>query len=421
MASSYPMLRYGSSGQEVRRLQQALNRAGYSLEVDGGFGEKTRAALMDYQRRAGMTPDGVAGSKTWASLGLQSAQDRLADLEKGYTPSRETQEARRSWEELAARQPGDYTSPYADRMEDLLRQMESREAFSYDPSRDEIFRRYARLYQRQGQTAMEDTLGQAAGLTGGYDSSYARQAGQQEYNRYMQELAALVPQLQQDAWDRYETQGQALLDQYKLLQGQDEDAYGQWRDRMEDWQDASRQARDRYESLEKQDYSNYLALMKYYASRAKQEQDAALAQQAVVIGPQLLRRGGGAAPQTPQQSGVPHQAPAQHHRVRSREIPAQGGGVLRREDIAVIHRRPGAGHGGPGVPVGDALVKLLLDPGVDDQLRQGILAIDRQQARPLGRVIFPDAGLDGHGHPPGQSGEDLLQAVVQLLGIGQQA
>ena len=279
MASSYPMLRYGSSGQEVRRLQQALNRAGYSLEVDGGFGEKTRAALMDYQRRAGMTPDGVAGSKTWASLGLQSAQDRLADLEKGYTPSRETQEARRSWEELAARQPGDYTSPYADRMEDLLRQMESREAFSYDPSRDEMFRRYARLYQRQGQTAMEDTLGQAAGLTGGYDSSYARQAGQQEYNRYMQELAALVPQLQQDAWDRYETQGQALLDQYKLLQGQDEDAYGQWRDRVEDWQDASRQARDRYESLEKQDYSNYLALMKYYASRAKQEQDAALAQQ----------------------------------------------------------------------------------------------------------------------------------------------
>lgn len=271
MASSYPMLRYGSSGQEVRRLQQALNRAGYSLEVDGGFGEKTRAALMDYQRRAGMTPDGVAGSKTWASLGLQSAQDRLADLEKGYTPSRETQEARRSWEELVARQPGDYTSPYADRMEDLLRQMESREAFSYDPSRDEMFRRYARLYQRQGQTAMEDTLGQAAGLTGGYDSSYARQAGQQEYNRYMQELAALVPQLQQDAWDRYETQGQALLDQYKLLQGQDEDAYGQWRDRMEDWQDASRQARDRYESLEKQDYSNYLALMKYYASRAKQE------------------------------------------------------------------------------------------------------------------------------------------------------
>ena len=38
MASSYPTIRYGSSGQEVRRLQQALNREGYSLDVDGGFG-----------------------------------------------------------------------------------------------------------------------------------------------------------------------------------------------------------------------------------------------------------------------------------------------------------------------------------------------------------------------------------------------
>lgn len=234
---------------------------------------------MDYQRRVGMTPDGVAGSKTWASLGVQSAQDRLADLEKGYTPSRETQDAKRSWEELAANRPEDYTSPYTERMEELLRQMEGRGPFAYDPSRDDTFQRYARLYQRQGQTAMEDALGQAAGLTGGYDSTYAQQAGQQEYGRYMQELAALVPQLQQNAWDRYESQEQALLDQYKLLQGQDASAYDQWRDQVEDWQNASRQARDRYESLEKQDYSNYLALMKYYASRAKQEQDAALAQQ----------------------------------------------------------------------------------------------------------------------------------------------
>lgn len=250
-------------------MQQALNREGYSLDVDGGFGKKTLAALMDYQRRVGMNPDGVAGSKTWASLGVQSAQDRLADLEKGYTPSRETQDAKRSWEELAANRPEDYTSPYTERMEELLRQMEGRGPFAYDPSRDDTFQRYARLYQRQGQTAMEDALGQAAGLTGGYDSTYAQQAGQQEYGRYMQELAALVPQLQQNAWDRYESQGQALLDQYKLLQGQDASAYDQWRDQVEDWQNASRQARDRYESLEKQDYSNYLALMKYYASRAK--------------------------------------------------------------------------------------------------------------------------------------------------------
>ena len=274
MASSYPMLRYGSSGQEVRRLQQALNRAGYSLEVDGGFGEKTRAALMDYQRRAGMTPDGVAGSKTWASLGLQSAQDRLADLEKGYTPSRETQEARRSWEELAARQPGDYTSPYADRMEDLLRQMESREAFSYDPSRDEMFRRYARLYQRQGQTAMEDTLGQAAGLTGGYDSSYARQAGQQEYNRYMQELAELMPELESSARQRDQDQRNWLTQRYERVSEQEQEDYKRYRQEQEAWQESYDRAGKEADALREQEYADYKLMLQHYTSKANAEQKA---------------------------------------------------------------------------------------------------------------------------------------------------
>ena len=48
-------------------MQQALNREGYSLDVDGGFGKKTLAALMDYQRRVGMTPDGVAARMKRAS------------------------------------------------------------------------------------------------------------------------------------------------------------------------------------------------------------------------------------------------------------------------------------------------------------------------------------------------------------------
>lgn len=68
---------------------------------------------------------------------------------------------------------------------------------------------------------------------------------------------------------------------------------------MEDWQNASRQARDRYESLEKQDYSNYLALMKYYASRAKQEQDAALAQQKL----ESTGKGGGSSVLRPRAAG----------------------------------------------------------------------------------------------------------------------
>lgn len=46
MASNYPTVYYGSYGETVKQLQQALNQVGYSLDVDGGFGEKTRAAVL---------------------------------------------------------------------------------------------------------------------------------------------------------------------------------------------------------------------------------------------------------------------------------------------------------------------------------------------------------------------------------------
>lgn len=132
MASTYTTVRYGSSGQQVKRLQQALNRRGYSLEVDGGFGEKTREALLDYQRRSGLEADGVAGEQTWASLetksttsgtasGSSDTAQRLAQLEKGYTPSQETEAARQSWQELLSQEPEAYESPYAGHLEELLR------------------------------------------------------------------------------------------------------------------------------------------------------------------------------------------------------------------------------------------------------------------------------------------------------------
>ena len=68
MASNYPTVYYGSYGETVKQLQQALNQVGYSLDVDGGFGEKTRAAVLDYQRKNGLRVDGVAGSETMGSL-----------------------------------------------------------------------------------------------------------------------------------------------------------------------------------------------------------------------------------------------------------------------------------------------------------------------------------------------------------------
>ena len=59
----------GCSGEEVKAMQQALINLGY-LEgtADGQFGDKTEEAVKAFQRKNGLTPDGLAGKKTRSML-----------------------------------------------------------------------------------------------------------------------------------------------------------------------------------------------------------------------------------------------------------------------------------------------------------------------------------------------------------------
>ena len=63
-----PTLKMGSKGPDVKRLQEALNKKGYSLKVDGDFGPSTQAAVKNFQRVNKLTDDGIVGPKTWEKL-----------------------------------------------------------------------------------------------------------------------------------------------------------------------------------------------------------------------------------------------------------------------------------------------------------------------------------------------------------------
>ena len=58
-------------GDEVRKIQTRLKELGYDPgSVDGIFGEKTRKAVVAFQRDNGLSQDGIAGPKTLAALGI---------------------------------------------------------------------------------------------------------------------------------------------------------------------------------------------------------------------------------------------------------------------------------------------------------------------------------------------------------------
>lgn len=66
------VLKRGSSGAEVRSLQTRLKNWGYyDGGIDGIYGSKTVAAVKYFQRKNGLTADGIVGAKTAAALGLR--------------------------------------------------------------------------------------------------------------------------------------------------------------------------------------------------------------------------------------------------------------------------------------------------------------------------------------------------------------
>lgn len=70
---SVSVLRKGSTGEEVKTVQRLLNVMGYkgngkALAIDGDFGRATDSAVKAFQKKKGLTADGIVGSATWGAL-----------------------------------------------------------------------------------------------------------------------------------------------------------------------------------------------------------------------------------------------------------------------------------------------------------------------------------------------------------------
>ncbi len=65
---TYTNLQLGSTGNAVIRLQQMLSTLKYTVNINGYFDETTRAAVIAFQKRNGLTADGIAGVQTQTKL-----------------------------------------------------------------------------------------------------------------------------------------------------------------------------------------------------------------------------------------------------------------------------------------------------------------------------------------------------------------
>ena len=133
-----------------------------------------------------------------------------------------------------------YSSNYTSAIKDNLTKVMSNGRFSYNADSDKLFGQYKDSYEKAGRKAMEDTVGNASLLTGGYANSYAVTAGQQAYNEYMSKLSDKIPELEQRAYERYRDDEDSAYRRLGTLMELENTDYGRYRDEVGDY-NANRQ------------------------------------------------------------------------------------------------------------------------------------------------------------------------------------
>lgn len=150
-------------------------------------------------------------------------------------------------------QTGTYEAKYGDQVSSALDKVVN---WNYNPMNDANYKALAKIYGARGNIAAKNTMGDAASLNGGYGTSYAVSAAQQARNQYNQELASLIPDLEQTAYAKAQGTLSALRDA-------DSTDYSRWRDTEADRQWLYAQNYQRYQDALDQyqwalDYNNAL-------------------------------------------------------------------------------------------------------------------------------------------------------------------
>jgi hypothetical protein len=157
----------------------------------------------------------------------------LSKYGQGYQASTSVNaaEAQKNAAENAVKNYGDFKYSNQSAYDNAMNAYLNRGEFKYDLNSDALYQQYKNQYTNLGKMAMMDTMGQASAMTGGYGNSYASTAGNQAYQGYLQNLNDVVPELYQMALNKYQAEGDQLLNNYNMLSQDRATEYSEWGDK----------------------------------------------------------------------------------------------------------------------------------------------------------------------------------------------
>ena len=120
---------------------------------------------------------------------------------------------------------GNYNNAYSDYQKYLLDSIVLKSPFSYSKERDPQWSSYKKSYLREGDRASSNALAQASAASAGRPSSYAATAASQAGDYYAAKLNDVIPQLYQQAYDRYLNEYQMKLSGLNAVNSQEQMDY----------------------------------------------------------------------------------------------------------------------------------------------------------------------------------------------------
>ena len=206
---------------------------------------------------------------------LQGVSDNtlanLAKYQAGYQQGENVQKAYDEYNALKTNAPQPYQSQYQAQLDDLYNKITNRGPFKYSLNGDMLYQNAKEQYQQLGKQAMVDTIGQATQLTGGYGNSYAQNVGNQAYQQHLLKLNDKIPEYYELARQRYNDEGDAMKDQYAMLNARESDAYNRYRDTVSDYNQNLSMAYNVYNNERDDDYGRYQDALSYWQNQAGAE------------------------------------------------------------------------------------------------------------------------------------------------------
>lgn len=201
----------------------------------------------------------------------QGTAQKMQQAQQGYQPGAAATAAQQQLQQLMNSKPQGYNSNYVPQMDRILQEIQGQKEFKYEFNGDPLFRSLADMYTQQAKQASLNAQGQAAALTGGYGNSAAQLAGSQAYQQAILPLYDRGTELAQMAYQQHQGAQADRYNQLSALLNMEQNAYGQHRDEVADWQNERNFAADRYDTEEDRGYNRHINDLNYWTGLAQVE------------------------------------------------------------------------------------------------------------------------------------------------------